>query len=113
MNRRDLLKLFGAGAVIAPAAGATPLARLMEPAKVELIKPEPRIVRPIDTANVLCFDVTLHLRDGSSETMYAQTLDWRGTASTGDDLRLLFVRENLHSPSSQFQVAELSGRTRQ
>lgn len=41
MNRRDILKLFGAGAIIAPVAASEPVqALVLEPPKVELIEPK-------------------------------------------------------------------------
>lgn len=71
MNRRDLLKLFGTGATIAPVLGgiASESARaiIVEPPKVELA-PSPQImeVDPGELRELLCnldqYDVTVHLR---------------------------------------------------
>lgn len=49
MNRRDVLKWFGAGAVVLPAAASDVTARLIKPAQVEIID-VPTIVEPFDLA---------------------------------------------------------------
>jgi len=75
MNRRDLLKLFGAGSVIAPViggvAGQSPQVKLIEEAKVELFAPESILIEaPFPFANIFIppgqFDVTVTLRDRNS-----------------------------------------------
>lgn len=56
MNRRDLLKLFGVGAVVAPVLGdlaspVTAMAKIVEPPKVELI--EPKLISMNEQAKML------------------------------------------------------------
>jgi hypothetical protein len=111
-SRRDLLKLFGTGALIAPVVGAAPIARLIEPAKIELIKPEARILRPIDMAEVSSFDIVLHKRDGSVETLHSSATDWRGTASSGDNVEVLFTRLQQYSPMYSSTHAFVKGTMR-
>lgn len=41
MNRRDLLKFFGAGTIIAPVAAQGIAAKLIEVPKIELVEPAP------------------------------------------------------------------------
>lgn len=74
MNRRDLLKFFGAGAVIAPVIGgvasATQHARLIEEPKVEIAAP-PKF-RPANPGDLLGgpdkWELTLFMRNPSRHT---------------------------------------------
>ena len=70
INRRDLLKLFSAGSIVAPIVGATALAggqvRLVEEAKFELIQEAvPVNPQPLwDLAGTMDqFDITVYFRN--------------------------------------------------
>ena len=108
-SRRDLLKFFGIGTVIAPVIGAAPLARLIEVPKVELIEPAALIVKAVSLGNVESFDVTLNLRDGSRETFHATTKASSGFAIRGDIIDIHFGRVVPHSPSWTENKGNLSG----
>src|SRR5580698_9396795 len=70
MNRRELLKYFAAGTVIAPLAASEPRARLLEVPKVELVK-APEIVAPesINLLHVRSVTLTLHMDSGLSHSI--------------------------------------------
>lgn len=63
-TRRDILKYFGAGTIIAPLAGDA-VGRLIEPPKIELITPQPLIIKPFRMSDIASVNVTVRMRDGS------------------------------------------------
>ncbi|SRR6266436_3845328 len=85
-SRRDLLKYFGIGAVIAPAVGG-PLATLIEVPKIEIAKPE-MVSLPFNVGDVKAVFVTLHLYDGSTRTVQTHNINGRGQFVTGDKIEL-------------------------
>lgn len=72
-SRRDLLKLFTAGAVITPLAGGAS-AKLIETPKVEIIKPETGIVAPLCPDDVANVDITFRMKDGSARRFQADEI---------------------------------------
>lgn len=64
-NRRELMKLFGAGAIITP-FGSHVQGKLIKPAEVELAKPETGIVQPFKLEDVAAVTLSVRLRDGST-----------------------------------------------
>lgn len=87
-SRRDLLKFFGAGTIIAPAAGGA-LAKLIEPPKAEIIRPETGIVAPFMLADITGVDVAFKMRDGSVRRMDVDYTDI--TAPATDHLSRLHL----------------------
>jgi hypothetical protein len=73
MNRRDLLKYFAAGTVIAPVSGSAPLARLIEVPKVELVKPE-LIEKPFNPSEVDKATIFFDMVDGSRRTAWVSDI---------------------------------------
>ncbi len=112
-SRRDLLKWFGAGTLIAPIVGAAPVARLIEVPKVELIEPKALIVKPIRLEDVESFTVTLQMKDGSSET-FRQSAGYRsGVVTTKDHIDLSFCSERvLTSPVWNASTGHIEGASR-
>jgi hypothetical protein len=98
-SRRDLLKIFGAGAIILPANGAEPLARLIEPAKVELVKPD-RIVVPINLEEVSEITTSFKMLDGTVRTSRGNLRSGSGML-TGKYTQLVFheERDNYSPPN--------------
>ncbi len=68
MNRRDLMKFFAAGTVIAPVAGQAIQAKLIETPKVELVT-KPEVLRAVDLSKVRSATVKLEIMDGSSVSL--------------------------------------------
>ena len=62
-NRRDILRFFAAGTVIAPATGETVLARLVEPPKVEIVPPGP--TKPFSIADCVRVRISFEMGDGT------------------------------------------------
>lgn len=88
MNRRDLLKYFGAGTIITTAAVAGPVARIIEPPKVELVKELPD---EIDLSQVESISVRFNMKDGSAR--HRKSIDkWavRGSVKPGEILDCVF-----------------------
>jgi hypothetical protein len=85
VNRRALLKYFGIGTVIAPVAGAAPLARLIEVPKVEIVEAA-TIPAPLDLRRVESFTLTLNLEDGTQRTVKSHYVSCeRGTGEKLSD----------------------------
>ncbi len=64
MNRRDLMKFFAVGTVIAP-LGSTAVAKLIEVPNIEPVK----LATVIDPRQIKSFSVTLEMFDGTMRTM--------------------------------------------
>ncbi len=69
MNRRDLLKFFAAGTVIAPVSGSAPLAKLIEVPNVELVKPAAMIEAPINLGDIQSAKISLEMYDGTKRQL--------------------------------------------
>lgn len=68
-KRRDFLKLFGAGALIAPVIDGTAIARIIEPPKVEIWEPETAVVkRPLDLRHLTSMELKVTYSDGVVDT---------------------------------------------
>ncbi len=88
MNRRDLMKLFGVGAVVAPvinglANNVGAQARIIEPAKVEIIEPSEIIVTDqMPTGKILKIHVDILSDDGTRHHMdcisLSHSIEWYG-----------------------------------
>jgi hypothetical protein len=92
MHRRDLLKLFGVGGLVAPVIGGSPdlraQARIIEPPKVELVsadiptevtEPAPPWAAPLEvTFRIKANGQTFHLTADTFLTEYnVHTLPWQ------------------------------------
>ncbi len=77
MKRRDLLKFFAAGTVIAPVAGETITARLIEVPKVEPIQVATQLPRPLHLGDVDKVRIIFTRMDGTTETVNADVTWFR------------------------------------
>jgi hypothetical protein len=93
MNRRDLLKYFGAGSVITPLV-AGPVVTLVEPPKVELAKDMPRD-EPIIMSDVRAAAVVFEMADGTRRTL-------RGDVSYAN-------RGVMRGPRCSVEISQVSG----
>lgn len=84
VNRRDILKFFGAGTVIAPIVGAAPAARLIEPPAVEIIKPQDLVVIPQKLSDVVRVSVALEFRDGTTRRLQSTGVMWPNGDTAGE-----------------------------
>jgi hypothetical protein len=116
MNRRELLKYFAAGTVIAPLAASKPVARLLEVPKVELVK-APEIVAPesINLRHVTSVTLTLHMDSGISHSMDGHVYVWHvyvyGESPIIDNCEMTRIvvqlqRPNATSPESYGRIAD-------
>lgn len=110
-SRRDLLKFFAAGTIIAPVAGGA-TAKLIEVPKAELIvAPEPQIVRPFRSQDIESLKVEITLRDGSKREVSGGSTspgwDRRDFDRywSGNNWRVDLAIENTGSPLSYWSVA--------
>ncbi len=88
MNRRELLQLFGVGAVVAPVIGGlvssvSAQARIIEPAKVEIIEaPELMICEDLPWGKVAKIHVDILIDTGERYHMdcqsISQSVEWYG-----------------------------------
>lgn len=118
MNRRDLLKYFAAGTVIAPVSGSAPLAKLIEVPNVELVK-APRVVEPFDLCQVARATINFEMLDGGRWTMeVGDTLHYsKGTEphrwiapGVEYDVRVEFLKIFQSCPSAHTVVGRIQGR---
>lgn len=114
-SRRDVMKFFGIGTIIAPVAAAAgsepaPAARLIEVPKVEIVKPE--LIRPLDFADVRSMTVTFNRFDGTHATLQSTSM-FVSTKRTIQPYGLVEVRtEVLHerrltSPALYDRIASI------
>ena len=112
-SRRDLLKFLAAGTIITPVAGGA-TARLIEPPKADIIRPETGIVAPFCPDDVVGAEVTFRMKDGSMRWFEANSqsaYSWKG----GDRflptdrvaLSVLLQRERADSPVWFESVGEI------
>jgi hypothetical protein len=69
-NRRDFLKLFSAGAVVAPVLNGLALstsaqARIIEPPKIEIIPPPELVLAPMPSDEIVQVDVNIRTKSGN------------------------------------------------
>lgn len=103
MNRRELLKYFAAGTLIAPVAGAAPVARLIESPKVELVKPEALIYKSLEAGQIKSFTVELELADGTKRRFVVDhpDVDPRGHDTGGDwNVFVRLAQDSTRSPNT-------------
>lgn len=67
-SRRDLLKYFGVGTIIAPLVGAEPAARLIELPKIEILEAR-SIPTPLDLSRVKAASLVCEMKDGTLRTV--------------------------------------------
>lgn len=122
LNRRELLRRFGVGAVIIPVVGA-PLgaAVLVEEPIIKLVEPPKIIVaREIDLTKINSVTVTVRTSDGDTATLEAGMMDvWNEGALSGGvkpqklltgepiNMRLKVWKTIETSPSTRFTVARI------
>ncbi len=114
-TRRELLKYFGAGAVIAPVTAGAVQARLVEPARVELIKPKyglKELPKPIALADITAVEMSLVMKDGT--TRRATVLPWStsyGTFPSHAVIASVILSEEFGgSPAYARNVGEVHGK---
>ena len=116
-SRRDLLKYFAAGTLIAPSAGAAPLARLIEEPRVELVT-DPEIVIPIDLGKVKRFSLSFEMADGSQRSWSSSQISpyyAQGLVEPDSAASIRFGKQILSSPAHQIYagiIAAHPGATR-
>lgn len=118
-NRRDLLKFFGAGTVIAPVAAAEPLARLIELPKLEIVEAT-KIPEPININKVKSVAMVMTMDDGTVRTIHMGN-HWISRALlAGNSPGVLYPTDHIKadiwfdvtsnsSPNAAFHRAFLSG----
>lgn len=91
-SRRDLMKYFGAGAVIVPIVGGkteeSATAQLIEVPKVRPVELHAEIPKPLDLRQVKRAALSLEMKDGTVRTIRFDSLDaWKeGVIRAGDDV---------------------------
>ena len=104
-SRRDLLKFFGAGALIAPIIGAkadeTSIAQLIEPPKVRPVELFREIPKKLDVRKVTRIALIFETTDGERLRIAAQPQDKFGIIGPGDEqIELFFSGMQIASPSA-------------
>jgi hypothetical protein len=114
-GRRDILRIFGAGATVIPIIGGAlepaATARIVEPPKVELVG-APLNGLPLNMIDVQSFSVTLSMRDGSRRTIQSGYIygNWGLHASGAVDQVKISLNESVFaSPQSSLPMAEIYG----
>lgn len=91
MNRRNLLKVFGTGAVIAPVVGgevlAEPLARIITPPEVKILEGKaellkPTVDQPLSMTDIQSVDMTLNYKDGTKRVIHGVANTWNDDTDT-------------------------------
>lgn len=96
MNRRDLLKYFGAGTIITPLVSSAPMARIIEPPKVELFQEVPKAFKMADVASV---SVRFNMKDGTTHERSSKIITVAaGRIIPGDETEIRIDSGVLHSP---------------
>lgn len=110
-TRRELLKYFGIGTVIAPIAGASPLAKLIEVPKVELLEAT-HIPKPLDMGRIVSCSIALVDQDGTARTVQAKVRG-NGIVKPGDEISVYITarHENGASPVAWLASAQVNGST--
>ena len=104
MNRRDLIKFFGAGTLIAPIAGSEPIARLIEVPKVELVQAA-RMPEPIAMKEVRSVSVSFEMADGSRRALRSKVLiQKRGVIDPRDIPEVWISLVNTSCPLTKYDV---------
>lgn len=112
-SRRELLKYFGVGAVIAPVIGGVTQpaqARLIELPRVELIEPEVVIEKPLNLKDVRRVDLLLEMADGTKRVMKAGVVTkmrQSGHVYSGIETEVIFWEDAQSSPESTVMVGLL------
>ncbi|MFH1741144.1 MAG: hypothetical protein ABIH23_19250 [bacterium] len=104
-SRRDLLRVFGIGALIAPIIGAkadeTSIAQLIEPPKVRPVELFREIPKKLDLRKVTRIVLIFETTDGERHRIEAQPQDKFGIIGPGDDqIELYFSGMQIASPSA-------------
>ncbi len=117
LNRRDLLKYFAAGTVIAPVSGAAPVAKLIEVPNVELVEaPAEYLTRPFRLRDVARAKLSFEMYDGRTEHVtvdgYAMDGGEKPIALDGGDLRVEVILGTLRksSPVAHYRIGSWAGR---
>jgi hypothetical protein len=109
-SRRELLKLFGAGTIIAPIVGGVSLsdaqAKLIEPPKVELVGAG-GIPPTIDLADVKSVSVVFEMQDGASARLTFGYPYGSGRLVPSDRLSALLSFGRVHMNTSPMHTEPL------
>lgn len=91
MNRRELMKYFAAGTVIAPLAGKLPAAILLETPKIELAQ-TPKIIKPfaLKLALVKSVTITFLLANGDTHSIEGHLEKCNGVINNTTEVRVPF-----------------------
>lgn len=124
MDRRDLLKRFGVGAIIAPIIGGvverSASAELIEVPKVKPVELFSKIPGPVDLSDVVSAQIVLEMGDGQTRTLtlskwpsFEPNVRGANTGKIGvmDSLAVgidFFRVSNNSSPQCEYPIGRLS-----
>lgn len=95
MNRRDLIKFFSVGTIIAPvAAAAAPLAKLIEVPKIEIVEAA-TIPEPLNVADIKSVVMTFTLHNGERRQVAADPVYGIACTLHPNDTLMMEVRLSL------------------
>lgn len=116
MDRRDLLKRFGIGAIIAPIVGGvverSASAELIEIPKVKPVELFSSVPKPVDLRKVKSAQIVLEMNDGQTRTISLNRWPWgEGKIEVTDRLaaRIEFLRVENSSPRSEHRIGRVFG----
>ncbi len=116
MDRRDLLKRFGIGAIIAPIIGGvverSASAELIEVPKVRPVELFSSVPAPVELRDVKMARIVLEINDGQTRTITLNRWPWgEGKIGISDTLgvRINFVRIENSSPRAEQEIGMISG----
>ena len=104
-SRRDLLKFFGAGVLIAPIVGAKPdettIAQLIEQPKIRPIELFPEIPKDLDIGKAKKVTIFIEMANGERRRITAEPQSGWGILGAADDqVELHFSGRRYSSPQS-------------
>lgn len=116
IDRRDLLKKFGIGALIAPIVGGaveqSAVAELVEVPKIRPVELFSKIPETLDLSKVRSAKLVMQMADGSIRSISADVVVGRGAVGPADQIRLsaeLLRCERGVSPAVEFPLGRLWG----
>jgi hypothetical protein len=113
VKRRDILKYFGIGTIIAPVAGEAIAAKLVEVPKVEIVKPEAGMFNPAKArvhmpVNLSVFE---HCLGRNEYEGHLKVVEFRQDGSARVELEL-YAQVSHGSPLALIPIERLGGLTR-
>ncbi len=115
MNRRELLKFFGAGTVIAPVVGGSLItsatAQLVRVPDVKPVELFSKIPEGLDLYKVRKATLSMEMDDGTVRTVGVNNLFPHGCIGPTDkfSVGIKFIRYDDASPSAIYKLGEIQG----